>query len=138
MRASAAACLWARNLGDGLRASCSVRTRGAGDELRPHFAALKGACAAGLADGNVRVRAAALEAVAALVKWAIDEPEVRLFRDLVPALMQARARAPQPPPAGPALMQPLRGFPRSACLLKGTAGGGASASMLLVWYVNRK
>ncbi len=48
----------------------------------------------------MRVRAAALEAVAALVKWAIDEPEVRLFRDLVPALMQARARAPHPRPQG--------------------------------------
>ena len=45
-------------------------------------------CAAGLADGSARVRAAALAAVGALVQWATDEPEIRLFRDLVPALLQ--------------------------------------------------
>lgn len=61
---------------------------GAGQHLRPHFAALKAVCAAGLADGNARVRAAALAAVAALVQWATDEPEIRIFCDLVPALLQ--------------------------------------------------
>ncbi|KAK9828387.1 hypothetical protein WJX81_002836 [Elliptochloris bilobata] len=69
---------------------CSL-TDTIGEHLRPHFAALKAVCAAGLADGNARVRSAALAAVAALVQWATDEPEVRLFRDLVPALLQMAA-----------------------------------------------
>jgi hypothetical protein len=63
----------------------------AGEHLRPHFAALVGVAAAGLRDGSGRVRTAALAAVATLVQWVAEEPEVRQFRELVPTMLQARA-----------------------------------------------
>lgn len=69
--------------GEGL---CGV----AGEHLRPHFATLVRVAAAGLADGAERVRAAALAAVAKLVEWVAEEPEVKAFRELVPTMLQVR------------------------------------------------
>ena len=44
----------------------------------------------GLLDGAHSVRLAALSAVVALVAWVATPEEVALFRELVPAVMQAR------------------------------------------------
>lgn len=61
---------------------------GAGEHLRPHFATLVRVAAAGLGDGAERVRAAALAAVATLVQWVAEEPEVKAFRELVPTMLR--------------------------------------------------
>jgi hypothetical protein len=60
----------------------------AGEQLRPHFKALVEVAAAGLRDGSAKVRTAALSAVATLVQWVAEEPEVRCFRELVPSMLQ--------------------------------------------------
>ena len=56
--------------------------------MRPHFGALVHVASAGLRDSSARVRAEALDAVSTLVQWVGEEPEVRLFRELVPSLLQ--------------------------------------------------
>lgn len=60
----------------------------AGEYMRPHFGALVQVASAGLRDSSARVRAEALDAVSTLVQWVGEEPEVRLFRELVPSLLQ--------------------------------------------------
>ena len=43
---------------------------------------------AGLRDSSERVRTQALAAVATLVQWAAEEPEVKALRALVPSILQ--------------------------------------------------
>ncbi len=56
--------------------------------MRPHFGALVQVTAAGLRDSSHKVRAEALQAVSTLVQWVGEEPEIRMFRDLVPSMLQ--------------------------------------------------
>lgn len=56
--------------------------------MRPHFGSLVQVAAAGLRDSSARVRMEALQAVSTLVQWVGEEPEIRMFRELVPSLLQ--------------------------------------------------
>ncbi|BDA47413.1 Importin-4 [Coccomyxa sp. Obi] len=66
---------------------CSL-TETIGEYMRPHFGALVQVTAAGLRDSSHKVRAEALQAVSTLVQWVGEEPEIRMFRDLVPSMLQ--------------------------------------------------
>lgn len=59
--------------------------------MRQHFGTLVGVAEAGLRDSSERVRSQALAAVAALVQWVAEEPEVKAFRALVPSILQVEA-----------------------------------------------
>lgn len=56
--------------------------------MRPHFNSVVQVAAAGLTDSSAKVRQEALQAVATLVQWVGEEPEIRVFRELVPSLLQ--------------------------------------------------
>ncbi len=56
--------------------------------MRQHFSTLVQVADAGLKDSSERVRAQALAAVATLVQWVAEEPEVKAFRTLVPSILQ--------------------------------------------------
>ena len=64
-----------------------------GEHLRPHFNALRTVVAAGLIDAAPRVRRAALASLAALVQWVGDAPEVKLFRELIPSVLEVQLPA---------------------------------------------
>ncbi|KAK9905642.1 hypothetical protein WJX75_003705 [Coccomyxa subellipsoidea] len=66
---------------------CSL-TETIGEYMRPHFGSLVQVAAAGLRDSSARVRMEALQAVSTLVQWVGEEPEIRIFRELVPSLLQ--------------------------------------------------
>jgi len=56
--------------------------------MRQHFSTLVQVADAGLKDSSERVRTQALAAVATLVQWVAEEPEVKAFRTLVPSILQ--------------------------------------------------
>ncbi len=56
--------------------------------MRQHFSTLVQVADAGLKDSSERVRGQALAAVATLVQWVAEEPEVKTFRTLVPSILQ--------------------------------------------------
>ena len=58
--------------------------------MRQHFSTLVQVADAGLRDPSERVRGQALAAVATLVQWVAEEPEVKTFRTLVPSILQAQ------------------------------------------------
>ncbi|CAL5224745.1 g7478 [Coccomyxa viridis] len=59
-----------------------------GEHMRQHFSTLVQVADAGLKDSSERVRGQALAAVATLVQWVAEEPEVKTFRTLVPSILQ--------------------------------------------------
>lgn len=78
--------------------------------MRQHFGALVQVADAGLRDSSERVRGQALAAVATLVQWVAEEPEVKAFRTLLPSILQARSPVQLPvyvsgtPPPGTVLL----------------------------------
>ena len=78
--------------------------------MRQHFGALVQVADAGLRDSSERVRGQALAAVATLVQWVAEEPEVKAFRTLLPSILQARSPVQLPayvsgtPPSGTVLL----------------------------------
>lgn len=58
--------------------------------MRQHFGTLVRVAGAGLQDSSERVRGQALAAVATLVQWAAEEPEVKALRTLVPSILQVQ------------------------------------------------
>ena len=57
--------------------------------MRQHFSTLVQVADAGLKDSSERWCAGqALAAVATLVQWVAEEPEVKTFRTLVPSILQ--------------------------------------------------
>ena len=78
--------------------------------MRQHFGALVQVADAGLRDSSERVRGQALAAVATLVQWVAEEPEVKAFRTLLPSILKARSPIQLPayvsgtPPPGTVLL----------------------------------
>ncbi len=69
--------------------------------MRQHFGALVQVSDAGLRDSSERVRGQALAAVATLVQWVAEEPEVKAFCTLLPSILQARCPAASVPVTAP-------------------------------------